>query len=100
MIPRTNAFFKAFGAISGFCATLLFSSGVLAQEIDFSGDWRPLYHEDLPERIPGPHLADYSGMPINDAARLRGDSYNACTAISLVSLVRVQLWRCVSITKY
>ena len=60
------------------------SPALFAQEIDFSGDWRPLYHEDLPERSPGPHLADYSGMPINDAARMRGDSYNP-NRISVVS---------------
>jgi hypothetical protein len=50
---------------------------VAAQEIDFTGSWVPIYHEDGPERIPGPELGDYTGMPINDAARLRGDSYDA-----------------------
>ena len=34
-------------------------------------------HEDLPERIPGPELGDYLGMPINHAARLRADAYDA-----------------------
>jgi hypothetical protein len=48
-----------------------------AQEIDFTGQWVPIYHEDGPERIPGPEIADYLGLPINDAARLRGDSYDA-----------------------
>jgi hypothetical protein len=48
-----------------------------AQETDFSGQWVPIYHEDGPERIPGPELGDYLGLPINDAARLRGDSYDA-----------------------
>ncbi len=47
-----------------------------AQEIDFSGEWRPVYHEDGPERIPGPDLGDYAGIPINEAARLRADSYS------------------------
>lgn len=68
MIPRNIPLFTVFGLMTA----LFFSSGLLAQEIDFSGDWRPLYHEDLPERSPGPNLADYTGMPINDAARLRG----------------------------
>src|SRR5712691_11212123 len=46
-------------------------------QADFAGNWAPLYHEDFPERIPGPELGDYMGIPINDAARLRGDSYDA-----------------------
>ena len=47
-----------------------------AQEIDFSGSWLPIFHEDGPERIPGPELFDYLGLPINDAARMRADTYN------------------------
>src|SRR5712671_5167671 len=46
-------------------------------QADLAGNWAPLYHEDFPERIPGPELGDYMGIPINDAARLRGDSYDA-----------------------
>jgi hypothetical protein len=48
-----------------------------AAQVDFSGEWAPLYHEDFPERIPGPELGDYMGIPINNAARLRGDAYDA-----------------------
>src|SRR5712691_8918052 len=46
-------------------------------QIDFSGVWAPLFHEDQPERIPGPDIGDYLGLPINDAARLHGDSWDA-----------------------
>jgi len=60
------------------------TSAGLAQEIDFSGQWAPIYHEDGPERLPGPELGDYLGLPINDAARLRADSYDA-DRISAVS---------------
>lgn len=47
-----------------------------AQEVDFAGQWVPIFHEDGPERIPGPEIADYAGLPINDAARLRADTYD------------------------
>jgi hypothetical protein len=57
-------------------AVLLVSAPAFAQ-VDFSGSWAPLYHEDLPDRIPGPELGDYLGLPLNDAARLRADSYDA-----------------------
>jgi len=53
-----------------------FAGSAFAQA-DFFGEWAPLYHEDNPERIPGPELGDYMGIPINDAARLRADSYDA-----------------------
>ena len=56
--------------------------GVLAAspafaQVDFSGSWAPLYHEDLPDRIPGPELGDYTELPITEAARMRADSYDA-----------------------
>src|SRR6201984_3841023 len=44
---------------------------------DPSGEWAPRFHEDQPERVPGPEIGDYLGLPINDAARLRGDSWDA-----------------------
>ena len=43
---------------------------------DFSGVWQPRYTEDQPERIPGPELKDYLGLPINDAARQYADSWD------------------------
>ncbi len=60
---------------------LLFTAGfacfpAFAQR-DPSGEWAPRYHEDQPERIPGPEIGDYLGIPINAAARLRADSWDA-----------------------
>ncbi len=46
-------------------------------QIDFVGEWAPRFHEDQPERIPGPELGDYLGIPVNDALRLRADSWDA-----------------------
>ena len=46
-------------------------------QIDPSGEWNPRFHEDNPERLAGPEIGDYLGLPINDAARLRGDSWDA-----------------------
>jgi hypothetical protein len=64
------------------CLTLLLvlaalRSGPAVAQIDPSGEWSPRYHEDFPERIPGPEIGDYLGLPINDAARLQGDSWDA-----------------------
>jgi len=46
-------------------------------QVDFTGEWAPRYFEDQPERIPGPDLGDYLGIPLNDALRLRADSWDA-----------------------
>src|SRR5215469_2815757 len=37
--------------------------------VDLSGNWAPVFHEDQPERIPGPELVNYLGLPITDGAR-------------------------------
>jgi hypothetical protein len=49
----------------------------LAAQIDFTAEWAPIYHEDAPERGPGPELGDYTELPLNDAARLQADSWDA-----------------------
>jgi cyclase len=46
-------------------------------QMDFSGEWSARYHEDYEHRIPGPLPGDYTGLPINDAARLKADSWDA-----------------------
>jgi len=44
-------------------------------QVDLGGMWAPIFHEDQLERVPGPEIGDYSGLPINDAARMRADSW-------------------------
>jgi hypothetical protein len=46
-------------------------------QVSLSGYWEPIYGEDYIERVPGPSIGDYAGLPINDAARLRADSWDA-----------------------
>jgi hypothetical protein len=56
-------------------------------QVDFSGEWAPRFHEDQPERVPGPDLGDYLGIPISVAARLRGQSWDA-------SIMTLPEWQC------
>ena len=49
----------------------------LHAQLDPTGEWDNRFHEDEPERIPGPEIGDYLGIPINDAARLRADTWTA-----------------------
>ena len=58
-------------------ALLTLSAAPAFAQVDFSGEWAPRYHEDQPERVPGPELGDYLGIPINDAARMRADTWDA-----------------------
>jgi hypothetical protein len=56
-------------------------------QVDFSGEWAPRIHEDQPERVPGPELGDYLGIPINEEARLRADNWQA-------SIQTLDEWQC------
>ena len=56
---------------------LLVLPGVAFAQRDLSGEWSGRYHEDQEHRIPGPALGDYTGLPINDAGRLKADSWDA-----------------------
>ena len=55
--------------------------------VDFTGEWAPRFYEDQPERVPGPELGDYLGIPINDAARMRADTWEA-------SVQTLAEWQC------
>src|SRR5215831_17199372 len=48
-----------------------------ASALDLSGNWSPVFDEDQPERIPGPELVIYAGLPITDGARLWAESWDA-----------------------
>src|SRR5712672_4538036 len=64
---RLLSFLFAFAALAPF--------RVFAQ-MPLSGEWNPIQHEDIIERGQGPDLGDYLGYPINDAARLRAESWD------------------------
>ena len=68
-------------------AVTLFSTVPAFAEMDFSGDWAPRFYEDQPERVPGPNVGDYLGLPINAAARMRGNTWDA-------SLWELPQWQC------
>ena len=70
---------RAAGALT-FAACLLAGRPARAQN-DLSGEWANLLHEDVNHRNDaiggGPRIGDYTGLPINDAARRRADSWDA-----------------------
>ena len=66
---------RAITALVG--AWLAFLSASVSAQTNLVGYWNPLFHEDVDERIPGPPIGDYLGLPITDAARLRAESWDA-----------------------
>jgi len=61
-----------------FALLMTLSSVPASAQALLSGYWTSLRgHEDEQDRGPGPDLGDYFGLPINDAARLFADSWDA-----------------------
>ncbi len=59
------------GLLSGLLLTV-----PAAAEIDLSGNWFVAYHEDWIEVGTGPDIADFTGIPLTDAARERSMSWS------------------------
>lgn len=55
-------------------------------QMNLSGVWGMTLFEDFPDRLPGPELGDYGGIPLNAAARMRAQSWDA----SLITLPEYQ----------
>ena len=68
-------------------AVILLAGAPASAQVDFSGEWAPRFWEDQPERVPGPELGDYLGIPISDAARLRAETWDA-------SIQTLPEWQC------
>ena len=57
---------------------LVLSSVPASAQVLLAGNWIPYRtHEDEQDRGPGPDLGDYLGIPINNAARLFAESWDA-----------------------
>ena len=63
--------------IAGLLAIASFSGGPALAQINLAGQWTGQYHEDEPDRLPGPELGDYGGLPLNDADRMRAQAWSA-----------------------
>ena len=52
------------------------------QQVDISGEWASRIMEDQPHRGQGAELGDYTGLPINEAARQKASSWDAVDSLS------------------
>jgi len=60
-----------------FLSSIVLSSTPAFAQMDLAGEWAPQFHEDQPERLAGPDIGDYAGLPLNEAARMAADAWNA-----------------------
>jgi hypothetical protein len=73
---------RKLGQLTSATGLVLILGGVMyaapaAAQVDLVGGWAPRMHEDLPERLPGPEIGEFHGLPLNDAARARGQAWSA-----------------------
>jgi cyclase len=61
---------------------LLTTSPALAQ-MNLAGEWAGRYHEDQSDRVPGDVQGDFTGVPLNDAARRYAESFDV-TRVNLL----------------
>jgi glyoxylase-like metal-dependent hydrolase (beta-lactamase superfamily II) len=64
------------GVVLGTVALVGFAAMPAFAQVNFVGEWNGRYHEDQPDRVPGEEPGDFSGVPINEAARLFADSWD------------------------
>ena len=67
---------RGLAATAAVCAVVLTASPAAAQ-VDIAGEWAARAHEDQPHRAPGAELGDYTGLPINAAARQKANHWDA-----------------------
>src|SRR4029450_9770570 len=81
MMHRTRILIAVFALFFALSARTAYA------QIDFSGEWAPRFYEDQPERVPGPELFDYTGIPVSESARQRASAWEA-------SIQTLPEWQC------
>jgi hypothetical protein len=63
------------------CRFAILASAALAGPVfaqaNFAGVWNMTLFEDWPDRLPGPELGDYAGLPLNANDRMRAQAWSA-----------------------
>jgi len=71
----------------GVVSALLLLAFQASGQVSLVGQWTGQYHEDQPDRLPGPELGDYAGLPLNAANRKRAQAWSA-------SILSLPLYQC------
>jgi hypothetical protein len=58
------------------CLLLMLIAASAAAQISLVGEWGGKFHEDQTDRVPGDVQGDFTGVPLNDAARRYAEAYD------------------------
>ena len=58
-------------------AVVLLCPSPATAQVDLAGLWTATRHEDFEHRVPGPELGDYTGIAVNEAARVKARAWDA-----------------------
>jgi len=67
----------------GTALLLTLAAGSARAQISLVGEWTGRYHEDQGDRVPGDVQGDFTGVPLNDAARRYADAFDV-TRVALL----------------
>jgi hypothetical protein len=67
----------------GAALLLTVAAGPVRAQISLVGEWAGRYHEDFDDRVPGDVQGDFTGVPLNDAARRYADAFDV-TRVALL----------------
>ena len=67
----------------GAALLLTLGAGPAGAQISLVGEWAGRYHEDQGDRVPGDVQGDFTGVPLNDAARRYADAFDV-TRVALL----------------
>jgi hypothetical protein len=67
----------------GTALLLTLAAGSANAQISLVGEWAGRYHEDFGDRVPGDVQGDFTGVPLNDAARRYADAFDV-TRVTLL----------------
>jgi glyoxylase-like metal-dependent hydrolase (beta-lactamase superfamily II) len=69
--------------LAGCLLVVVLASVPAHAQVSLEGEWVGQYHEDQTDRIPGDVQGDFTGVPLNDAARRYADSFDV-TRVNLL----------------
>src|SRR5438876_10945267 len=65
------------------CLLVLLGGRAALAQINIDGEWAGRYHEDQGDRVPGDVQGDFTGVPMNDAARRYAEAFDV-TRVTLL----------------
>jgi cyclase len=69
--------------VLGLLFLIMLVSAPLSAQVNLTGEWAGRYHEDQEDRVPGDVQGDFTGVPLNDAARKYAESFDV-TRVALL----------------